>query len=160
MNKIIAIWIAIWTVLILSACSGTEQTSEVSTETAESSSGIHLNEGHGPAISEGEEPIIDEEAYDEYVQETASAPARLKLKADGTFVMEVVMYDGLPEIRGSFVDSENEFVLSVEESTAMNIDVSELGELRFEKSGMNLIYHGADLGETLEGAVFELVLGD
>lgn len=102
-----------------------------------------------------EDELVDETEFDEYEQETTSAPATIRLYADGSFVMTAVMYDGLPEISGSFTDDGDEFVLKPVETSAANIDLADIGEIKLEKQGMNLVYHGVDIGETLEGVVFE-----
>lgn len=147
--------VLILAIILLGGCRGGEQASvagELPTAPPEEASAVSAE------AEEAEEPIVSAESKTEadiYAQDTFTAPAEIHLKTDGTFMFKVIMYDGHPEVSGTFSDTGIEFILTPESSTAANIVPADIGEIRLEKSGVDLIYHGSALGETSEGAVFK-----
>lgn len=158
MKRILIILCALMILGSLGACTGEVPSSAGSSVSSEESSDMHMQSSERSADDAASEGVsVPEESKPEgvmYVQPGDGADAELCLYEDGTFTFKVVMYDGIPELKGTYEDNGEAYILTVVESNSMALDIATLGDMRFEKSGDMLIYSGTEIGISVEGAEF------
>lgn len=162
MKKIIAAGLLLAFLLVLTACTADEakQNSAASVSSAaQSEPESSLPDDGSSAVTGAKPPSFARDADTAaaaYTQQTAdnTEGAVITFFGDGTFEFRPVFYDGSPSVTGTYETTDSAYVLTVQETTAQNISVEDLGEIRFQFDGDNLIYQGATIGETSDGAVF------
>lgn len=161
MKKLIfAGFLLIW-MLTLAACTSQDVKSDVAGQdsSAESSQQESSVVGGDSSVS-GTAPSSDAPAGGtedaKYTQETADGTegAVITFMADGTFEFRPVFYDGSPSVTGTYETTDSAHILTVLDTTAHNIVLEDLGAIRLQFDGDNLIYQGTAIGETSDGAVF------
>ena len=147
--------------LVLTACTADDtkpESAEPVSSTAQSLPESSLPDDGSSAVTGAKPPSFARNADTEtaYTQQTADGTegAVITFFGDGTFEFKPVFYDGSPSVTGTYETADSAYVLTVQETTAQNINVEELGEIRFQFDGDNLVYQGTTIGETSDGAVF------
>lgn len=149
----VIIMIAIFTfafLTVFTACSDKPK-KEQSQDVAESSQTEILS---SDKVEESKDEVTDftAEKVDGKSAEYEGDDGILNLEADGTFILKPRMYDGYPEITGTYTESSGEYVLSPKETNAQNIELSEYGEMRLEITDSGVIYRGNEVGELKDGS--------
>ena len=93
-------------------------------------------------------------AQEDGTQDLGNAQAYLTIQGDGRFVLEILAYDGMPKVTGVYDLEEGVYHLYAEESTAPNILVEDMQDLRFLIQGDALVYEGEGFFQTGDGARF------
>ena len=150
---------------IMSSCSQNEK--EASQESTKQSEASQISSGDAGSLasdtSQGDENDSSAEKTgseqseadgDLYVQNADGADVKILLKPDGTFVFNPVMYDGMPEIKGTYEFDGSTYVLTPTESNAHNVDIESMGQITLEESSEGLVYSGAEIGVTIDGSIF------
>lgn len=153
-RKLIPVVLLLILVVVFAACSGEQGNS--SEESLQPDTSSRLDESSVPSVEDLSSMPVQVADRDIYVQQVpaGSDAAELELREDGTFVLRPVMYDGLPEITGTYQDTPDAFVLQPEATTAHNITVEELGIITMTKTADGLLYSGIPVGDTMEGSAF------
>lgn len=156
MLKFMAVSTAFLLAISLTACGGSDDNS--SSPSAESGIAANSSQESSDYVSQaqsGTDSQKEESKFQNYTLfDGEEAKAFLRLDSDGSFSLKTRMYDGLPEITGSYIEDSGTYVMTPEETNAENVYLEDILEMRFNIEGDRLIYDGSTIGETLNGSEF------
>lgn len=116
---------------------------EPQSQSSEQTSGEQQEEGQGNKYAH----LSAEEDFE-------TAHSYLTLNPDGTFIIEIRAYDGMPTITGTYTFEADIYNLTAIETNAYDIDIEKLETIQFLKNGDNLTYQGDGFGEVSSGSEF------
>ena len=136
---------------------GADMNSSEAERPPEASAASEVQPGENPGDTGEALPPVSETlkyAQQDGQEELSNAKAYLTLNPDGSFVLEIQAYDGMPKITGSYVLENDVYRLENLETASPLFDMTLIKSMSFAINGENLIYQGDQLEQTISGAEF------